>query len=377
MDESGVRSFPEAAGNPEVKRLKDQARWVLVLLLLCFASGCSTNRVALGPIQIDQIISEDENLTLVPPVHESRNPLHPRYFVLRNAQAVARKDMSEAKRYSDAGNPLHPGYYHPYSSTGWAAVGGQESPNYRSNNPLQPRGGVDIKKLGASRPLQHAYLFFSREGTEASYGMYTYVLFGPVPQSNLASLPRDVLQRYTALLSAITTSTDEVEVVANIGYKEERRNVFCVPAKTFSRTRTGLDVYDPVLGAQYRARALRVAVTEPEFAKRLALDAGPFLISTDVVLLPDAHSPMLLANLSSTHPDAMREVVAAYKLALTRVTAEDQQEMSRSGVFESLRLKLLNVILDAASNVRVMSYAIAEVIHSLDPMPSNAPHRPE
>lgn len=215
--------------------------------------------------------------------------------------------------------------------------------------PAMPNGHAPDKVL------HHAYDLLSRFDSERpDYGMYTYVLFGYKVGAHAPPLPHDVAQRYKALLEAIESSTGTAADLEAALIPKAETNLFCIPA-TSTAGRPTLDNYDAALALTYRSVALGGIPGDAAFRARLSTAAGPFLVSS---LRPlnriRSAEPMLFADLSAHNPAAMREVVAAYKQRINRSVPD------RAESFESLRLDLLTLVLDADDHVKLIKEAVAD-----------------
>ncbi|GAB4279655.1 MAG: hypothetical protein Kow0092_35400 [Deferrisomatales bacterium] len=206
---------------------------------------------------------------------------------------------------------------------------------------------------GESPPQHHVWaLLTEMGGEEPGYGMYTYVLFAR--RVRTPGLDPDIRSRYESLLSALAAST--LSAGEAVGLPRAETNVFLVPARARGK-QPSLANYDEVLSLRYLAvlgRLLRGA--DEELARRLGTRPGPFLISTlrPAAALTTGEGTVLYADLSTTNPGAMAEVVSAYK---RRVGAEHLAGVER---FAPFRLALLNLVLNADDNVRLVRTAVAE-----------------
>ncbi|MDP1708348.1 MAG: hypothetical protein Q8L89_04710 [Gammaproteobacteria bacterium] len=203
--------------------------------------------------------------------------------------------------------------------------------------------------------LHHAYdLLAAFDSERPGYAVYTYVLFGRRVGAQAPSLSHDVAQRYQALLAAIESSTSTASELEAANIPKDETNLFNIPAISTDAPPT-LDNYASGLALQYRSMALGAFRDEDKFRGMLSHGAGPFLIS---VLRPlnqvRSPEPLLFADLSAHNPAAMREVVAAYKQRINR-SLPDRVES-----FESLRLDLLTLILDADNHVKLVKDAVAD-----------------
>lgn len=205
--------------------------------------------------------------------------------------------------------------------------------------------------------------FDTRGGEPAGFAMYTYVLLGR-ELSPEAEPDHPLRLRYESLLREIASST--IALKSSTGWPREETNLFCFPAldaELFAESRGGLEngsplaIYDFDLSMHYLARTAGALLRESSnqgLGVRLLNRPGPFLIS---VLKPlpewasESHE-LLFWDLSTTHPDAMGEVVAAYKKRVHSEPVEIPEEM------KPFRVRLLSIILTASENVGLVRIAI-------------------
>ena len=190
------------------------------------------------------------------------------------------------------------------------------------------------------------------------YGMYTYVLFNRRLDTP-ARLTPETLSRYEELLNALAASTLSTEEVGELGSEAKRlTNLFYIPA-THATNRPTLDNYNAVLAMRYLDEFKKMTHADnPQVAERLLTNPGPFLISTlkPAGEIDNRQSTLLYADLSTTNPAAMDEIVAAYKLRLGR------DRVSETEKFAPLKLALLNLILNADDNIKLVKAAMAHWI---------------
>ena len=94
----------------------------------------------------------------------------------------------------------------------------------------------------------------------------------------------------------------------------------------------------------------------PNLADLLTDRPGPFLISTLMPIgeIGKDQTDLLYTDLSTTNPAAMAEIVAAYK---RRISSKSVNKVEH---FWPLRLALLNIVLNADDNVKLVKVALAE-----------------
>lgn len=183
--------------------------------------------------------------------------------------------------------------------------------------------------------------------------MYTYVLFGRKVGGDAPNLADDVAERYQALLEAIESTTPAESTLEAAKIPREETNLFCIPAKV-SGGRPTVENYNSDLAFTYRSVAVGGVAKDERFSKKLAGNAGPFLVSTLHPLNQvGSPGPMLFAHLSSHNPAAMREVINRYKQRVARGLPDASES------FSSLRLAILNLIVDADDNIKLVKDAMA------------------
>ncbi len=202
---------------------------------------------------------------------------------------------------------------------------------------------------------RHAWDFLTdMDGEKEGFGMYTYVLFSRnVDRPGLAS---EVEERYKKILAAIAGTTLNLPELGELETREKKTtNILYIPAVAPGRE-LNLANYDSRLSLRYLSEIARLCREEsPEISERLESRPGPFLISLlqPVGQIGEESVNLLYADLSTTNPAAMREVVAAYKGHLVRGSVDKKER------FTSLRLTLLNLILNADDNVHLIKIALA------------------
>jgi hypothetical protein len=224
-----------------------------------------------------------------------------------------------------------------------------------------PRDGFPAARDGggsaAPPPRYHGYQLFAEIDTEPSgYGMYTYVLSGNVTGTGQPA-SGDVQRRYDALLQAIVARTSSVAALTAAAIPRKETNVFCIPAKAGTSFDTpSLQNYGSQLAIIYRLLVEKQLASET-VRRNLENHMGPFLVSS-LTRLNQARSgaPILFADLSNTHPDAIQEVVDVYKQRVS------QAPIDKTEVFKPFKLALLNVILNGNDYVQIEKVAIAGVL---------------
>jgi hypothetical protein len=191
----------------------------------------------------------------------------------------------------------------------------------------------------------------------ADYGLYTYVLFGETV-NNPDDLDVETLERYQSLLNAIKTSTPTSQEAKE--WKKELSNIFYIPSVGAAEARFGnlftdhpLRTYNSSIAMSYLV-GLSELLDDPDLQQRITTNPGPFLISTLQPLskLRGTSAVMLYVDLSGTNPGSMREIVSAYKSYVTTKTIDEVEE------FSSLRLTLLDLVLNPNDNLKLVKTAI-------------------
>jgi hypothetical protein len=187
---------------------------------------------------------------------------------------------------------------------------------------------------------------------EMGFGMYTYVLFGR-KLNPVSMMKPETLDRYERLLEAIHLST--LSRAEGGRLIKADTNLFLIPlvAAVEAPDRHSYNAaislhYISLCGDMVRDHA-------PEVSDDLATGEGPFLISTPAPLakMGGQSLVMLYADLSTTNAAAMDEIVSAYKRRITRGISDVER-------FTSLRLALLDIVLDADDHIQIVKSALAQ-----------------
>ena len=203
-------------------------------------------------------------------------------------------------------------------------------------------------------PRLHVWeLLTEMDSEEADFAMYTYVLFGRRLDIQ-AGIERDTKERYQSLLNAIVVSTLRTSEIDTL--PREETNIFYIPAVAAGKE-PSLNNYNTILAMRYvRMLSILVKNNNPKLSARLTTNPGPFLISTLMPIgeIGTDQTDLLYTDLSTTNPAAMAEIVAAYKQRIT------SSSVNRVESFWPLRLALLNIVLNADDNVKLVKAAMAE-----------------
>ena len=222
--------------------------------------------------------------------------------------------------------------------------------------PLPEMEPPPVRGNGGTLPRQHLWDQLLQMDAEApGYGMYTYVLFGRRLDMR-TGLDQEALQRYQQLLTAIVGSTlssaDAGELTAA---EKQTTNLLYIPG-TVRGSVPSLENYNAALAMRYLAELARISRADnQQVAERLATRPGPFLVSTlkPVGAIDSRQTTLLYADLSTTNPAAMEEIVAAYKLRVSRSSLDEVE------TFAPLRLALLNLVLNTDDNIKLVKAALA------------------
>lgn len=203
-----------------------------------------------------------------------------------------------------------------------------------------------------SLPRAHLWDQLYQEGEEEKgYGMYTYVLLNR-PSGIPSKAP--AWERYQSLIDAIKQSTPLADNFND--YPKEDFNIFLIPTISDSATEESAG---KKLNAILSSRILTGIVIQTEdqdFRQRLNNNPGPFLISSlePISSRDSGQMDLLYLDLTSTNPAAMPEVVSAYK---QRITSDEIDGIQR---FRSIRLALLDLILDTDDHIKIVKTASAK-----------------
>lgn len=189
----------------------------------------------------------------------------------------------------------------------------------------------------------------------AGYGMYTVLLTRTVNRSTLR------------LLSDLFVTTDAAGEAA---MARENLNLIMIPvkaraeaARALAPARNQAEATANALMQRFydfgQAARLMDSVCRPERGEAVmkvcgsAASEGPLLVTTRLPLDAAVGQPILVVNLSNTPPDAMREVLAAYRREIR------SKEFPTGGEVNTMRLRVLNRLLDAAQMLPWISKAYA------------------
>ncbi|MGA1794559.1 MAG: hypothetical protein ACMUIL_01765 [bacterium] len=200
-----------------------------------------------------------------------------------------------------------------------------------------------------ARPRAHLWKPLYKIGEEPSdYAIYTYVLI------NSDKTDFDAWSRYEKLVEAITSSTLSVEDYS-LDFNPSDYNLFLIPCsekKEGDETESLNDSLSQSIMTKIGAEA------NDENLRKTAMNPGPFLISVikPIGIRGGEYIDMLYVDLTRTNEAAMTEIVAAYKNRLTDSTIQGVKR------FLSVRLALLNIILDADDYIHLVKVTYADLL---------------
>lgn len=195
----------------------------------------------------------------------------------------------------------------------------------------------------AHETLPKSHLWAALYGADeepAGYAMYTYVLI------NRSKADLVAWNRYERLVESITSSTSSVDTRPP-DFNRSLFNLFLIPQEAES-------LNDKL--AKSILTSIAASVQKQELRELININPGPFLISAAEPISNENLNKkidMLYVDLTQTNVDAMPEVVAAYK---KRLTSDSIEGLER---FNSIRLSLLNFILDADDYIGIIKVAYA------------------
>jgi hypothetical protein len=225
-----------------------------------------------------------------------------------------------------------------------------------------PQAGI----AGANRILDTGYERLREVGGEQKgYGLYSYVL---IPAASPAS---------AALLNEIFKVIPHIR---STGALPLQLNILHIPFQNgkdadFAKARaTSSTVGVTYLDAFYdypMARAILNNLCNPPATKIVKLchsdlSRGPFIFTyaEPASKLAPVAPPYLLVDLREVHPRAFAEFVSAFQ---AQVKSEDVNGGAR---LNTLRLKILNIVLTAADWTAPVPKAVADIAHSVTASPS-------
>jgi hypothetical protein len=196
-------------------------------------------------------------------------------------------------------------------------------------------------------PKAHLWSRLCGAGEETSgYATYTYVLI------NRSKADTEAWNRHRELVNSIKWSIAEKAYPIRL---EDRSlyNLFLIPEKC--EDNQSADTLNDIL-CKSILTSIAASVPDHKLRDRINTNPGPFLISAIEPISKEnlnKEIDILYVDLSRTNPDAMPEVVSAYK---KRLTSDSIEGIKR---FKSIKLSLLNFILDADDYITMVKVVYA------------------
>jgi hypothetical protein len=261
-----------------------------------------------------------------------------------------------------AAPPLRPAPQSPSNS-------GQARPNLGPSEREGPAGaptsGIpgSVAAAPAPRILETGYARLGSVGEEKSgYGLYSYVLITS-PSNKSVALLNEIFKVVPNVQNA--GALPKNINILYIPFLKEKENEFADAARSGN-----------TLGARYAesfynfqmARTILDHLCNPpaDVLSQLCagdLSRGPFIFTYEkpASTFQPVQAPYLFVDLRDVHEHAFAEFVSAYQ---QQVKSEDVNSGER---LNTLRLKFLNLALNAADFVKPVPEALADVIHSAKP----------
>ena len=195
-------------------------------------------------------------------------------------------------------------------------------------------------------PKAHLWDMLCRANEEPlGYAMYTYVLINRSKADSLS------WNKYEKLVKSIVWSTSAVDN-HDAGFNKSLYNIFLIPEKYCWSDEESLN--DKL--SKSILTSIAASVQNTKLRQLINADPGPFLISSvDPISNEKLNKDIdiLYVDLTRTNIDAMPEVVATYKKRLT------SHSIKGVGQFNSIRLSLLNYVLDVDDYISIIKVSYA------------------
>jgi hypothetical protein len=222
---------------------------------------------------------------------------------------------------------------------------------------------ADLPRLRRGRILETGYARLSEVGEEKlGYGLYSYVLITSYSNKSVALLD----EIFKAIPNVKDTGALPNQInILYVPFFKEKEDDFAVAARS-----------PGTLGAKYAqsfynfrmARTILDHLCNPpaDVLRRLCgsdLSRGPFIFTYEkpASTFQPVQAPYLFVDLRDVNEHAFAELVSAYQ---QQVKSEDVNSGER---LNTLRLKFLNLTLNAADFFKPIPEALADVIHSAKP----------
>jgi hypothetical protein len=213
------------------------------------------------------------------------------------------------------------------------------------------------------RILETGYAKLGEVGEEKpGYGLYSYVLITSNSSKSVALLN----EIFKVIPNVQNTGALPKQInILYIPFLKEKENEFAVAAKSIETLGTK---YAESFYNLQMARTILAHLCNPpaDVLSKLCggdLSRGPFIFTYEkpASTFEPVQAPYLFVDLRDVHERAFAEFVSAYQ---QQVKSEDVNSGER---LNTLRLKFLNLTLNAADFVKPIPEALADVIHSAKP----------
>jgi hypothetical protein len=239
----------------------------------------------------------------------------------------------------------------------------------------QEAAAADKARRSSSQILETGYANLKEVGEEKpGYGLYSYVLITSNSSKSVALL--DEIFNVIPNVQDAGALPKQINILY-IPFLKYKENEFVLEAMTFKRLGAQYAKYaNETLGAKYAesfynfqmARTILAHLCNPpaDTLRQLCggdLSRGPFIFTYEkpASTFEPVQAPYLFVDLRDVHERAFAEFVSAYQ---QQVKSEDVNSGER---LNTLRLKLLNLALNAADFVKPIPDALADAIRSAKP----------
>jgi hypothetical protein len=248
------------------------------------------------------------------------------------------------------------------------ALGGRPAPSVGqrpTGTPAQecPNCRVVSATPSSGRILETGYAKLGEVGQEKpGYGLYSYVLITSNSSKSVALL--NEIFKVIPNVQDAGALPKQINILY-IPFLKEKENEFVVAAKLIETL--GTKYAESFYNFQMARMILDHLCNPPADALRQLcggdLSRGPFIFTYEkpASTFEPVQAPYLFVDLRDVHEHAFAEFVSAYQ---QQVKSEDVNSGER---LNTLRLKVLNLTLNAADFVKPIPEALADVIHSAKP----------
>jgi hypothetical protein len=208
--------------------------------------------------------------------------------------------------------------------------------------------------------LASVYDYLYKAGTERpSYGLYSYVLFpGHSPR---AEHFLEGLFKTTSYVAVSLIDLENLNVIYLPTRADQLRSLQ-LKLTEGSAPSAGLfatQFYDYNFAQKLLAQICAVPADEIHDLCATDLSHGPYVFTyvRPASTLSPVPPPYLFLDLSNVHIRAFGEFIAAYKAQVKRIDYSDRERI------DTLRLRVLNIVLTAADWIAPTKSAIADILH--------------